>query len=218
MCSGQTINAHKSTIYSDSISQARLNSYIRLLGFQQGSLPFNYLGAPIFKGKPKTQYFLPIADRIKSKLASWKASLLSIAGRVQIVKSDIQGMLIHTITIYDWPVSLIKDIEKCIRNFIWSGDISKRKLITVSWKKVCKPTSEGGLGIRSMSAINQAANLKLCWGMLTYHDSWAKILYSRIIKNNKVIQYHIFSSVWSSIKNEYQHLIENTKWLLGDGN
>jgi hypothetical protein len=92
---------HRSTIYSGSIPQARLNSFIHLLGFQQGNLPFNYLGAPIFKGRPKVQHFQHIADKIKSKLAAWKTSFLSIAGRVQIVKVVIQGMLIHTITIYD---------------------------------------------------------------------------------------------------------------------
>jgi len=65
----------------------------------------------IFKGKPKKIHFQPIADKIKLKLSAWKASLLSMAGRVQLVKSVIQGMLIHTISIYAWPVSLPKDLE-----------------------------------------------------------------------------------------------------------
>jgi hypothetical protein len=55
---------------------------VQHLGFKVGSLPFNYLGVPIFKGKPKACYLQPIADKIKNKLSSWKASLLSIAGRV----------------------------------------------------------------------------------------------------------------------------------------
>jgi len=126
-------------------------------------------------------------------------------------------MLIHIISIYDWHVSLIKEIEQSIRNFIWSSYTSKRKLVTVSWKKVCRLVSEGGLGIRSISCINQASNLKLCWEMLTSDNSWAKVLHSRVIKKDKVINYHIFSSIWSSIKSEYKNLLENTKWLLGDG-
>jgi hypothetical protein len=52
-------------------------------------MPFNYLGVPIFKGKPKACHLQPIADKIKLKLSAWKASLLSIAGRVQLVKSVI---------------------------------------------------------------------------------------------------------------------------------
>jgi len=81
-------------------------------------LPFNYQGGPVFKGKPKTFYFQFIADKIKIKLSTWMASLLSIAGRVQLVKSVVQSMLIHTMTIYSWPTSFLKEIEKWIKNFI----------------------------------------------------------------------------------------------------
>lgn len=130
-----------------------------------GSFTFNYLGVLIFKGKPKSLHLQPIADKIKIKLSSWKASLLSIAGRVQLVKFVIHGMLIQTLSVYSWPVSLLKEIEKCIRNFIWSADIEKRKMVTVAWHKVCKPYVEGGLGIRSLIALNSASNLKLCWDL-----------------------------------------------------
>jgi hypothetical protein len=109
---------------------------VQLLNFSIGSLPFNYLGVPIFKGKPRVCHLQPIADRIKLKLSAWKASLLSIAGRVQLVRAVVQSMLIYSISIYSWPESLLKDIEKNMRNFIWSGDIEKRKLVTVSWKNV----------------------------------------------------------------------------------
>ncbi|PNX82112.1 ribonuclease H, partial [Trifolium pratense] len=135
-CSGQVINASKSTIFAGGISQARLDRIVDLIGFNVGSLPFNYLGVPIFKGKPKARYFYPIADKIKAKLSAWKASLLSIAGRAQLVKSVIHSMLMYNISVYAWPISLLKTIETWSRNFIWSGDISKRKLVTVAWKKV----------------------------------------------------------------------------------
>jgi len=111
LASGQVINPSKSTVYYGSISVSRINHITGLIGFNKGSLPFLYLGVPIFKGKPKKLFLQPIADKIKSKLSSWKASLLSIAGRVVLVKSIIQGMLIHSISIYSWPQSLLKDIE-----------------------------------------------------------------------------------------------------------
>jgi len=167
LASSQRINANKSTIFSGSISQQRLLNIATMFGFNIGTLPFIYLGAPIFKGKPKKIHFQPIADRIKLKLSAWKASLLSIAGRVQLVKVVVQGMLVHTLSIYSWSVTLLKDFDKCIRNFIWSGDIEKRKLITVSWKKVCKTEKKGGLGVTSLVSLNEAANLKLCWELIS---------------------------------------------------
>jgi hypothetical protein len=71
-------------------------------------------------------------------------------------------MTIYNITTYAWPVSILKTIEAWTRNFIWSGDINQKKLVTVAWKKVCSPFDEGGLGLRSLVCLNEAANLKLC--------------------------------------------------------
>jgi hypothetical protein len=175
-----------------------------------GSLPFHYLGVPIFKGKPKACYLQPFADKIKNKLSAWKASLLTIAGRVQLVRSVIQSMLIYSISLYSWPISLLKDIEKAIRNFIWSGDIDKRKLVTVAWKKVCRPYSQGGLNIRSLIMLNKATNLKLCWTIFTSKCSWAKLLRDRVLRGNNIFQHHIFSSIWSSVKEEFNVIMTNS--------
>jgi len=217
-CSGQFINPAKSTIFSGSISQSRLNQLVNLLGFNAGSLPFTYLGVPIFKGKPNSIFLQPLVDKIKQKLAAWKASLLSIAGRIQLVKSVIYSMLTHSITIYSWPISLLKDVEKCVRNFIWSGDVNKRKLVTVAWHKVCKPLDEGGLGIRSLTTLNEASNLKLCWELLSSNQPWATLLRNRAIPKGKPVSYHIHSSLWSSCKSEYSTCILNSQMLLGSGN
>jgi hypothetical protein len=85
-----------------------------------------------------------------------------MAGRMQLIKSVIQGMVVHTILVYSWPSCLLKDLEWWIRNFLWSGDVNQKKLVIVAWHKVCTPFIEGGLGIRSLSKVNEAASLKLC--------------------------------------------------------
>jgi len=184
ICSGQIVNARKSYIYTSGVSQSRLNNIVQLLGFNIGSLPFTYLGAPIFKGRPKVAYFQRIADKVRNNLSAWKASLLSMAGRIQLIKSVINSMLLHTMTIYSWPISLIKDIEKWIKKFIWSGDIAKRKMMTVAWKRVCADYDEGGLGIKSLIRLNEATNLKFCWELLHSEEQWAKLLRSRTLRES----------------------------------
>jgi len=89
LASGQIINPTKSTVFYGSISNDRINYITEWIGFNKSSLTFTYLGVPIFKGKPNRSHLQPIADKIKSKLSAWKASLLSIAGRVTLVKSVI---------------------------------------------------------------------------------------------------------------------------------
>lgn len=164
-----------------------------------------------------TIHFQPIPDKIKLKLSSWKASLLSLVGKVKLVRSVIQSMLLHCISIYTWPVNLIKILERWIRNFIWSGDINKRKLVTVAWHKVCTPLKEGGLGLRSLSKINEGANLKLCWELVQSNLQWAHFLRNRVLTKKCPISYHISSSIWSSIKHQYLEVTLNSTWLLEDG-
>jgi hypothetical protein len=104
-------------------------------------------------------------------------------GRIQLMKSVIHSMLIYTIIVYDWPIYLLRDLDIWIINFIWSGDVCQRKVVTVAWKKVCKPYSEGGLGIKSLQSLNEASNLEVCWEFFHSQDKWAQVLRSRVMRN-----------------------------------
>ncbi|AES98311.1 hypothetical protein MTR_5g066910 [Medicago truncatula] len=44
----------------------------------------------IYKGRPKSIYLQPIRDKVKIKLASWKAFIISNSCRVQLVNSMVQ--------------------------------------------------------------------------------------------------------------------------------
>jgi hypothetical protein len=98
----QVVNSSKSTIFSGSITPGRLALIFQVLNFKLGSIPFQYLRVPILKGRPKTIHLQPIADKIKQKLFAWKASLLSIAGIVQLVKEVIHNMITYCISLYSW--------------------------------------------------------------------------------------------------------------------
>lgn len=124
--SGQFLSIEKCRFYVSSITPRRSAAISRLLGFRVGQLPITYLGVPFFKGKPKKIYLQPIVDRIKNKLSSWKGSSLSIMGRVELVKSVIQGIASYSFHVYAWPISLLKQVDGWIRNFIWSRDINAR--------------------------------------------------------------------------------------------
>jgi len=47
-------------------------------------IPFNYHSVPIFSSVPHMLFFQPLADRVKSKLMSWKGKSLSLTGRVML--------------------------------------------------------------------------------------------------------------------------------------
>lgn len=99
----QKICPSKSKFFTGAMPSRRVNVIAATLGFSAGMLPFNYLGVPVFNGKPRISYLLPITDKIKVKLASWKGSLISIMGRDQLVKSKIHEMIVYSFHCYAWP-------------------------------------------------------------------------------------------------------------------
>lgn len=184
--SGQCLSLEKCRFYAGAMSLRRVAEIRSFLGFQVGSLPFSYLGVPLFKWKPKAIHLQPLIDKIKTKVSAWKGALLSIMGRVQLVKSIIHGMLSYSFHIYVWLVSLLKKIDCWIRNFICSGDIYKRKYVTVSWKKLCALTSEGGLGIRSIRSTQL--------GFTSSTEQWADFLRARFASCSQRQSW--YSSLW----------------------
>ena len=122
-----------------------------------------------------------------------------MAGRIQLVKSVIHNMLQHTMSIYSWPIFLLKDIERWIRNFIWSGDTEKKKMITVSWNKVCSHFDEGGLSIKALICPNETNNLKFCWDMIHSDESCGQLLRSRVLRRKSCISHHIFFPLYGAV-------------------
>lgn len=126
-------------------------------------------------------------------------------------------MLIYSFRVYSWPAALLKSLDKCVKNFIWSGDPLIRKLVTVSWNTVCKPLAEGGLGIRPFKAINDAGMLKLCWTLISEKNQWSKLVRARFLKDNVPISHYAKSSIWPALKGYVQTVILNSSWIIGDG-
>lgn len=93
-----------------------------------------------------------------------------MTGRVQLVKVVAQSMITHTITCYSCPIALLKEIEKVAINFIQSGAINKNKLVLVAWNKMCRHIIHGGLGLRSLTKLNEATILKLCCDLLSSNE------------------------------------------------
>lgn len=126
---------------------------------EKGNLPTKYLGLPLFKGAPKNVTFQYLISKIKSRLQGWKASCMSQAARLILIKHVLSSIPIYATMVYKLPKSILKEIEKAMRNFLWRQD-STKALAAVKWQQVCKPTKEGGLGIRRPEEINRACLLK----------------------------------------------------------
>jgi hypothetical protein len=53
--------------------------------------------------------------------------------------------------------------------------------------------------------------------MVSSQTAWALLLKDRVFRKGRVIHHHIYSSIWSSIKEEFDVVRENVVWLVGNG-
>ncbi|KAK3204926.1 hypothetical protein Dsin_018972 [Dipteronia sinensis] len=85
--SGQRVNWEKSSIFfGKGISGSRITNFLSMSRMRKGGVSMTYLGVPIFIGEPKRRWLIPWADKIQSKLESWKGFCLSMAGlRIVVV-------------------------------------------------------------------------------------------------------------------------------------
>ncbi|GJR61917.1 RNA-directed DNA polymerase, eukaryota, reverse transcriptase zinc-binding domain protein [Tanacetum coccineum] len=76
--------------------------------------------------------------------------------------------------------TVIKDINIILKNFLWSQSGDSKGQAKVAWKVVCKPKSEGGLGLKDLMRCNKTLLVKHIWNIAcnredTYmwYDNWS---------------------------------------------
>ncbi|KAF6161998.1 hypothetical protein GIB67_021919 [Kingdonia uniflora] len=105
-----------------------------------------------------------------------------------------------------------------IRNFLWSGDPEKRKVVTVSWAKTFKPTNEGGLGLRRLQDINKSLLMKLVWEVIQGKTEWAKYIHTKFYNTaGGMTNYYKNSSMWPAIKEVINIMKPQMQWVVGSG-
>ena len=216
--SGQIMNCAKSKVYFGQGAKQRKAAITSILGMTEGSTPFTYLGVPIFKGKPRCFHLQFIADKVKSKLEGWFGKLLSFTGRCVLLKTVICPMLLHSFMLYKWSMFLLYKLQKWMRNFLWTGDILKQKLVTVAWSNVCKPFYAGGLGLFDISSMNKAALLMQMWSLLKHSSQWSTFVKNRYhINHLTASNTYKVSSIWWGYKVALAHIENNSRWIIGNG-
>lgn len=88
-----------------------------------------------------------------------------------------------------------------MRNFLWSGDEDIRRYHKFSWKRVCTPLSEGGLGISRLEVINKVFLMKMMWNINKSAEDWALFFHAQYKdKNGQWSTKWQKSSVWPGLK------------------
>lgn len=184
---GLQANTAKSQIFCVGVSDETRERIKQTVGYEHGTFPMKYLGFPISPSKWNQADCQVFTDKIAARIRSWATRHLSYAGRVQLINSVLLQMHGFWSEVFLLPKSVIIQITKICRDFLWGTKESGRSLPLVSWKDICNTRSEGGLNRRNPIHWNEAHLGKQVWDLAQKKDNlWIKWMHEVDIKNQSV--------------------------------
>ncbi|XP_075103818.1 uncharacterized protein LOC107791096 [Nicotiana tabacum] len=180
-------NLGKSSVYFGRVKQDVKEQILAHLGFEQGSLPFKYLGIPLSIKKIALIQWQTLIEKITAKISSWTAKKLYYGGRVQLVQSVIFGIQAYWAQLFILPAKVLKMIEALCRSYIWSGTNTITRKALVAWEKICTPKSAGGHNLINLLLWNKAAIAKICWDLAHKQEKlWIRWINAYYIKQQQL--------------------------------
>ena len=160
VCSRLKININKSNLYGVGTCLEETGVMAETLGCKSDNLPFEYLGIKVGANMNRCSSWKKVVEVFESRLAGWKSKLLSIGGRVILIKVVFESLPIYYFSLYKAPRKVVENLEKIMRKFLWTGSSVGNKVHWVSWDRVTTPKKLGGLGIKKLEVINEALMFK----------------------------------------------------------
>ncbi|XP_074278181.1 uncharacterized protein LOC141601778 [Silene latifolia] len=154
--SGLRVNPMKSQLYFGGVSPTVKQLILFTTGYVEGEFPVRYLGIPLFGARLTQIMFIPMMDKIRSKISHWANNLLSYAGKVALINSVIFGIQNFWGASILLPKGIAKKIHKICKDFLWGIEDEKRRFVFKSWDSLCKPGREGGVDIKEILSWNKS--------------------------------------------------------------
>ncbi|XP_060965529.1 uncharacterized protein LOC133034457 [Cannabis sativa] len=189
-------NKDKSLVYFWGVNLSEKEVILEDLQFREGSFPLKYLGVPLRPTKWRREDCDAIIKKIKMWLVTWATRHLSYAGRIQLIRSVLFGLRNYWMSIFILPQSVIKEVERLCRGFLWGVKGDRSKIHLASWDKVCLPKPFGGLGFKNGASWNRSILGKFVWAIMDKHDIlWVKWVNNIYMKGAEFWEYELKGDV-----------------------
>lgn len=114
------------------------------------------------------------------------------------------------------PKAVLRNLERTRSNFLW-GVQGTSRTHWVSWKNICCPIGEGGLGILSLAETYVVLQAKLMWSVMCGETLWAKYARSKYFLGDEMCVHAQASPLWRSIKTYFPIICSQSRWVVGSG-
>lgn len=181
-----------------------------------------YLGLPNMMGRSKTSTLGFLKEKVKKRIQSWDGRFISQGGREILVKSVIQSLPTYAMSVFMLLIEITKDLERLIAKYWWHPNSKERKGICwMSWDRLSRHKSIGGLGFRDFRDFNVAMLGKQGWRFITNANNLVSRLYKAkyfpkcsfleaVVGNNP-------SFIWRSILEAKELIRSGLRWKVGSG-
>ena len=85
------------------------------------AFPILYLGIPLSINKPRKCGLQHLVDKVVARLPTWKAGLLTKAGRTVLVKTKMSAIPVYMAIAISISPRVLKCIDNRRRAFLWKG-------------------------------------------------------------------------------------------------
>lgn len=170
---------------------------------------------PSSPSKQNTRAFNFLIDKLRSRVANWKASALSIAGRLTLISTVTTVIPTHIMLNTMLPSKVCKEIDKINKNFLWGDSTTKRRIHLLNWKPVTLPKAAGGLGIEISIHRNKTRLAKRLWDVRTHLDSLHALMFKKKYSHPALSKRT--SPTWASLCQAKSICDSGSRWLLHNG-
>lgn len=177
LASGLQVNFFKSSIMGINVTDNWLECAAKSLLCKKDTIPFKYLGLPIGCSSSRIATWDPIISKIEKKLASWQGKMLSIGGRLTLIKSSLSNLPLYFMSLYPIPQGVISKITAIQRRFLWSGNMEKKAMPLMRLEIIQLPRKLGGLAVGNLYHRNLALLFKWLWRFFSEKESlWKSVI------------------------------------------
>jgi hypothetical protein len=158
-----------------------------VFGCQIQTMPFTYLGLSMGTTRPRVEHYARLMDRAERQLTTI-SSLLTHAGRLQLVNSVLSSLPTYTMCSVMVPMEVHENLDRARRHCMWSkSESNARSKPLVAWRKCTRPKRKGGLRVVNLKSQNVALLLKHLDKFYNKKDiPWVKLIWDTYYLSGEV--------------------------------
>jgi len=112
---------------------------------------------------------------MQDTIKRWTFRALNLAGKLILTKSVLQSIPVFFLSALLAPKGVLQQFRNIQRDFLWGKEETRKKWALVSWDKICKTKSHGGLGLDDQEILSDVLGAKLWWRWVKEPGAhWAK--------------------------------------------